>query len=127
MMMNVAYFDNEHEDMQISYFTANAAAASEVIIILQIYQVLRLKQQLIINDTTRLMVNLSTLDSEFTGNKVASDGFLLEQVPYSPETTLYVHLEKDYGNYRMRLIIAGSESIQLSLITQKIQELRSQI
>ena len=31
MMMNVAYFDNEHEDMQISYFTANAAAASEVI------------------------------------------------------------------------------------------------
>jgi len=29
--------------------------------------------------------------------------FFLEQVPYSPETTLYVSLEKDYGNYRMRL------------------------
>jgi iron complex outermembrane receptor protein len=49
------------------------------------------------------MVNLSTLDSEFTGNQVASDGYLLEQVPYSPEETLYVSLEKDYGNYRMRL------------------------
>ena len=49
------------------------------------------------------MVNLGTLDSEFTGNKVASDGYLLEQVPYSPETTLYVSLEKDYGTYRMRL------------------------
>ena len=31
MMLNVAYFDNAHEDMQISYFNADAAAASEVI------------------------------------------------------------------------------------------------
>ena len=31
LMLNAAYFDNEHEDMQISYFTADAAAASEVI------------------------------------------------------------------------------------------------
>ena len=28
---------------------------------------------------------------------------MLELVPYSPETTIYVSLEKDYGNYRMRL------------------------
>ena len=103
MMMNVAYFDNEHEDMQISYFTANAAAASEVINNSADISGLEIETTTLINDSTRLMVNLSTLDSQFTGNKVASDGFLLELVPYSPETTIYVSLEKDYGNYRMRL------------------------
>ena len=103
MMLNVAYFDNEHEDMQISYFTANAAAASEVINNSADISGLEIETTTLINDSTRLMVNLSTLDSEFTGNKVASDGYKLEQVPYSPETTLYVSLEKDYGTYRMRL------------------------
>jgi iron complex outermembrane receptor protein len=103
MMVNVAYFDNEHEDMQISYFTANAAAASEVINNSADISGLEIETTTLINDSTRLMVNLSTLDSQFTGNKVASDGFLLELVPYSPETTIYVSLEKDYGNYRMRL------------------------
>ena len=103
MMMNVAYFANEHEDMQISYFTANAAAASEVINNSADISGLEIETTTLINDSTRLMVNLSTLDSQFTGNKVASDGFLLELVPYSPETTIYVSLEKDYGNYRMRL------------------------
>ena len=103
MMLNVAYFDNEHEDMQISYFTANAAAASEVINNSADISGLEIETTTLINDSTRLMVNLGTLDSEFTGNKVASDGYLLEQVPYSPETTLYVSLEKDYGTYRMRL------------------------
>ena len=103
MMLNVAYFDNEHEDMQISYFTANAAAASEVINNSAEISGLEIETTTLINDSTRLMVNLGTLDSEFTGNKVASDGYLLEQVPYSPETTLYVSLEKDYGSYRMRL------------------------
>ena len=83
MMMNVAYFDNEHEDMQISYFTANAAAASEVINNSADISGLEIETTTLINDSTRLMVNLSTLDSEFTGNKVASDGFLLEQVPYT--------------------------------------------
>ena len=103
MMLNVAYFDNEHEDMQISYFTANAAAASEVINNSADISGLEIETTTLINDSTKLMVNLGTLDSEFTGNKVASDGYLLEQVPYSPETTLYVSLEKDYGTYRMRL------------------------
>lgn len=103
MMLNVAYFDNEHEDMQISYFTANAAAASEVINNSADISGLEIETVTVINDTTRLSVNLGTLDSEFTGNKVASDGFLLEQVPYSPESTLYLSLEKDYGNYRVRL------------------------
>jgi len=103
MMVNVAYFDNEHEDMQISYFTANAAAASEVINNSADISGLEIETTTMINDSTRLMVNIGTLDSAFTGNKVASDGYLLEQVPYSPETTLYVSLEKDYGNYRIRL------------------------
>ena len=103
MMLNVAYFDNEHEDMQISYFTANAAAASEVINNSADISGLEIETTTLINDSTRLMVNLSTLDSKFTGNKVASDGYKLEQVPYSPETTLYISLDKDYGNYRMRL------------------------
>jgi iron complex outermembrane receptor protein len=103
MMLNVAYFDNEHEDMQISYFTANAAAASEVINNSADISGLEIETVTLINDSTKLMVNIGTLDAEFTGNKVAGDGFLLEQVPYSPETTLYVSLEKDYGPYRMRL------------------------
>ena len=103
MMLNIAYFDNEHEDMQISYFTADAAAASQVLNNSADISGLEVETTTLINDSTRLMVNLSTLDSEFTGNQIASDGFLLEQVPYSPETTLYVSLEKDYGNYRIRL------------------------
>ena len=103
MMFNVAYFDNEHKDMQISYFTANAAAASEVINNSADISGLEIETTTLINDTTKLMVNLGTLNSEFTGNKVASDGYKLEQVPYSPETTLYISLDKDYGNYRMRL------------------------
>ena len=103
MMLNIAYFDNEHEDMQISYFTADAAAASQVLNNSADISGLEIETTSIINDSTRLMLNLSTLDSEFTGNQVASDGFLLEQVPYSPETTVYASLEKDFGNYRMRL------------------------
>ena len=103
MIINAAYFDNEHEDMQISYFTANAAAASEVINNSADISGLEIETITIIDDSTRLMVNLGTLDSQFTGNKFASDGYKLEQVPYSPETTLYVSLEKDFGTYRMRL------------------------
>ena len=103
MILNIAYFENEHEDMQISYFTADAAAASLVLNNSADISGLEIETTTLINDSTRLMVNLSTLDSEFTGNQVASDGFHLEQVPYSPETTLYVSLEKDFGKHRMRL------------------------
>jgi iron complex outermembrane receptor protein len=103
MMLNIAYFDNEHEDMQISYFTAEAAAASQILNNSADISGLEIETTTLINDSTKLMVNLGTLDSEFTGNQVASDGYLLELVPYSPETTLYVSLEKDYGTYRMRL------------------------
>ena len=103
MMLNIAYFDNEHEDMQISYFTADAAAASEVINNSADISGLEIESMTMINDSTTLTLNVSTLDSEFTGNKFASDGFLLENIPYSPETTIYASLEKDYGAYRVRL------------------------
>jgi len=103
MMLNIAYFDNEHEDMQISYFTAEAAASSQILNNSADISGLEIETTSIINDSTRLMINLSTLDSEFTTDLVASDGFLLEQLPYTPETTIYASIEKDFGNYRMRL------------------------
>ena len=103
MMLNIAYFDNEHEDMQISYFTADAAAASEVINNSADISGLEIESMTLIGDSTKLTVNVSTLDKEYTGNKIASDGFLLEQIPYSPETTAYVSLERDFGTFRMRL------------------------
>ena len=103
MMLNIAYFDNEHEDMQISYYTAEAAAASEVINNSADISGLEIESMTLIGDSTKLTVNVSTLDKEYTGNKIASDGFLLEQIPYSPETTAYVSLERDFGTFRMRL------------------------
>ena len=103
MMLNIAYFDNEHEDMQISYFTADAAAASEVINNSADISGLEIETLTMIGDSTKLTLNISTLDSEFTGNKSAGDGFLLEHIPYSPETNIFIALEQDYGNYRVRL------------------------
>ena len=103
MMVNVAYFDNEHDDMQISYFTADAAAASEVINNSADISGIEIETTTYLNDTTKLMVNYGSLDAEFTGGAVASDGFALEQFPYAPDHTLYVSLEKDFGAYRMRL------------------------
>ncbi len=103
MMLNVAYFDNAHEDMQISYFNADAAAASEVINNSASISGLEIESMTMLNDSTVLTLNFSTLDSEFTGNKTAQDGFLLENIPYSPEKTLYASLEKDFGAYRVRL------------------------
>ena len=103
MMLNIAYFDNEHEDMQISYFTADAAAASEVINNSADISGLEIETLTMIGDSTKLTLNISTLDSEFTGNKSAGDGFLLELIPYSPETNIFIALEQDYGNYRVRL------------------------
>ena len=103
MMLNVAYFDNAHEDMQISYFNADAAAASEVINNSASISGLEIESMTMLNDSTVLTLNFSTLDSEFTGNKTAQDGFLLENIPYSPEKTLYASLEKDFGSFRVRL------------------------
>ena len=103
MMLNVAYFDNEHEDMQISYFNADAAAASEVINQSASISGLEIESMTMLNDSTVLTLNFSTLDAETTGNKRAQDGFLVNNIPYSPEKTLYASLEKDFGAYRVRL------------------------
>ena len=103
MMLNVAYFDNEHEDMQISYFNADAAAASEVINQSASISGLEIESMTMLNDSTVLTLNFSTLDAETTGNKRAQDGFLVNNIPYSPEKTLYTSLEKDFGAYRVRL------------------------
>ena len=103
LMVNVAYFDNEHEDMQISYFTADAAAASEVINNSADISGIEIETTAYLNESTKLMINYGSLDADFTGGAVASDGFVLEQFPYAPEHTLYVSLEKDFGAYRMRL------------------------
>ena len=56
-----------------------------------------------LNDTTKLMVNFGHLDPKYTGGAVAGDGFEIEQFPYTPENSLYVSLEKDFGTYRVRL------------------------
>ena len=95
MMLNVAYFDNEHEDMQISYFTADAAAASQVLNNSADISGLEIESMTLLNDSTVLTLNFSTLDAEATGNVVAQDGFLVNNIPYSPEKTLYASLEKD--------------------------------
>ena len=89
--------------MQLSYFNADAAAASTVINNSADISGLEIESMTLINDSTKLTINLSTLDSEFTGNKIAGDGFLVELVPYSPDLTAYVSLERDFGNFRMRL------------------------
>ena len=103
LMLNAAYFDNEHEDMQISYFTADAAAASEVINNSADISGIEIETTAYLNDTTKIMINYGHLDSEFTGGAVASDGFLLEQFPYAPENSIYFSVEKDYGAYRARV------------------------
>ena len=70
MMLNVAYFDNEHEDMQISYFTADAAAASQVLNNSADISGLEIESMTLLNDSTVLTLNFSTLDAEATGNVV---------------------------------------------------------
>ena len=101
--LNAAYFTNEHDDMQISYFTADAAAASEVINNSADVNGFELETVTYINDDTKLMINWGYLDPEFTGGAKASDGFMLEQFPYSPEHSLYLSLERSFGDYRVRL------------------------
>jgi len=89
--------------MQISYFTADAAAASQVLNNSASISGLEIESMTMLNDSTVLRVNFSTLDSEATGNQIAQDGFLVNNIPYSPEKTLYASLEKDFGAYRVRL------------------------
>ena len=103
LMLNAAIFQNEHEDMQLSYSNADAAAASEVINNSAEVSGLEIETTAYLNDSTKLMVNFGHLDPKYTDSKTATDGFQIEQFPYSPKNSLYVSLEKDFGNYRVRL------------------------
>lgn len=101
--VNAAYFENEHEDMQISYFTAQAAAASLVVNNSADISGFEFETRVYINDTTQFSLNYGHLDPEYTGSTTLPDGFTIEQFPYAPKDTLYASLEKDYGAFRMRL------------------------
>jgi iron complex outermembrane receptor protein len=103
LLINAAYFSNEHDDMQISYFTADAAAASEVINSSADVNGFELETVHYINDDLKIMLNWGYLDPEFTGNTIASDGFALEQFPYAPNHSVYLAVEKNYGDFRVRL------------------------
>ena len=103
LQINAAYFANEHDDMQVSYFTADAAAASEVINSGADVNGFELETVHYINDDLKVMLNWGYLDPEFTGNTRASDGFTIEQFPYAPNHSVYLAIEKNYGDFRVRL------------------------
>jgi iron complex outermembrane receptor protein len=101
--INAAYFDNEHEDMQVAYFTAEQAAASVVLNNSAEQSGFELEMVALLNDTTQFSLNYGSLDSKYTESVIAPDGFAPELFPYAPETMIYASLEKDFGNYRVRL------------------------
>ena len=101
--INAAFFDNEHEDMQIAYFTAEQAAASIVLNNSAEQSGFELEAVALLSDTVQFTLNYGTLDSNYTESVLAPDGFAPELFPYAPESMIYASLEKDYGNYRMRL------------------------
>mgnify|MGYP001258737116 FL=1 len=103
LSINAAYFDNEHEDMQVAYFTAEQAAASVVLNNSAEQSGFELEAVALLNDTTQFSLNYGSLDSEYTESVIAPDGFAPELFPYAPESMIYASLEKDFGNYRVRL------------------------
>ena len=103
LSINAAFFDNEHEDMQVAYFTAEAAAASVVLNNSAEQSGFELEAVALLNDTTQFSFNYGNLDSNYTESVIAVDGFSPDHFPYAPENMLYASLEKDFGNYRVRL------------------------
>jgi iron complex outermembrane receptor protein len=103
LSINAAFFDNEHEDMQIAYFTAEAAAASVVLNNSAEQSGFELEAVALLNDTTQFSLNYGSLDSNYTESVIAVDGFSPDHFPYAPEYMIYASLEKDFGNYRIRL------------------------
>lgn len=103
LSINAAIFDNEHEDMQIAYFTAEAAAASVVLNNSAEQSGFELEAIALLSDTLKFTFNYGSLDSNYTESVVASDGWAPELFPYAPKSMIFASLEKDYGNYRMRL------------------------
>ena len=103
LSINAAIFDNEHEDMQVAYFTAEQAAASVVLNNSAEQSGFELEAVALLNDTTQFSLNYGNLDSKYTESVMAPDGFAPELFPYAPESMIYASLEKDFGNYRIRL------------------------
>ena len=103
LSINAAIFDNEHEDMQVAYFTAEQAAASVVLNNSAEQSGFEFEAVALLNDTTQFTLNYGSLDSKYTESVMAPDGFAPELFPYAPETMIYASLEKDFGTYRMRL------------------------
>ena len=103
LSINAAFFDNEHEDMQIAYFTAEAAAASIVLNNSAEQSGFELEAIALLSDSVQFTLNYGSLDSKYTESTLAPDGFSPEHFPYAPKTMIYASLEKDFGTYRMRL------------------------
>jgi iron complex outermembrane receptor protein len=57
----------------------------------------------LLTDTLQFTFNYGSLDSEYTESVLAPDGFAPELFPYAPQSMIFASLEKDFGNYRMRL------------------------
>ncbi len=90
LSVNLAYFMNEHTDMQVAYFTAAGAAASEVLNASAEIDGLEIEMEAYLSDVSRLKLNMGLLDiGGYTGNNYASDGFVLQAFPYSPQDTFF--------------------------------------
>ena len=103
LTLNAAFFDNEHKDMQVAYFTAEQAAASVVLNNSADQSGFELEAVALLSDTVQFTLNYGSLDSEYTESVLAPDGFSPDLFPYAPESMIFASLEKDFGNYRMRL------------------------
>ncbi|MEY2972428.1 MAG: TonB-dependent receptor [Gammaproteobacteria bacterium] len=102
--VNIAYFMNEHTDMQVAYFTAAGAAASEVLNASADIDGMEIEIQAYLSDVSRLNINVGLLDiGGYTGNNLASDGFALQAFPYSPQDTIFLTYERDFADFTLRV------------------------
>ena len=104
LSVNLAYFMNEHTDMQVAYFTAAGAAASEVLNASAEIDGLEIEMEAYLSDVSRLKLNMGILDvGGYTGNNYASDGFILQAFPYSPQDTYFLTYERDFEDFTLRI------------------------
>ena len=90
--------------MQVAYFNAQGAVASEVLNASAEIDGLELEMTAYLSDVSRLSVNYGWLDiGGYTGRNIAADGFALEAFPYSPEHTWFLTYERDFSNWTLRL------------------------
>lgn len=104
LSLNLAYFMNDHTDMQVAYFTAAGAAASEVLNASAEIDGFEIEMQAYLSDVSRLSLTAGLLDiGGYTGNNYASDGFVLQAFPYSPQDTYFLSYERDFSNFTLRI------------------------